>query len=263
MLWTLHPLQTQAVTYIIQRAESLVSLMYLLTLWGFIRSVEPGASKGWGVLAWVACLLGMATKEVMVTAPVMVALYDRIFVAGSWREVWARRKWFHLSLALTWLLLAWLVVGTAGRGGTAGFGGGMSPWGYALTQVGAVAHYLRLALWPQPLVFDYGKDLVAGWSDIWWQALLLFSARCSESLGGVARPGGGLARGVLLRGAGAELEFCAGRDADHERTPGLPGAGSCRHLGGRRAVCPAGAEKFCGVCRHGRRAGRRHRAAQP
>ncbi len=174
MLWTLHPLQTQAVTYIIQRAESLVSLMYLLTLWGFIRSVEPGASKGWGVLAWVACLLGMATKEVMVTAPVMVALYDRIFVAGSWREVWARRKWFHLSLALTWLLLAWLVVGTAGRGGTAGFGGGMSPWGYALTQVGAVAHYLRLALWPQPLVFDYGKDLVAGWSDIWWQALLLF-----------------------------------------------------------------------------------------
>lgn len=174
LLWTLHPLQTQAVTYIIQRAESLVSLMYLLTLWGFIRAVEPGASKGWNVFAWLACLLGMATKEVMVTAPVMVALYDRIFVAGSWREVWARRKWFHLSLTLTWLLLAWLVVGTAGRGGTAGFGGAMSPWDYALTQVGAVVHYLRLALWPHPLVFDYGKDLVAGLGDVWWQALLLF-----------------------------------------------------------------------------------------
>jgi len=105
---------------------------------------------------------------------VMVALYDRIFVAGSWREVWARRKWLHLSLALTWLLLAWLVMGTAGRGGTAGFGGGTSPWGYALTQVGAIVHYLRLSLWPQPLVFDYGKDLVSGWSDVWWQALLLF-----------------------------------------------------------------------------------------
>lgn len=173
LLWTLHPLQTQAVTYIIQRAESLVSLLYLLTLWAFIRSVEPGAAKGWSVLAWIACLLGMATKEVMVTAPVMVALYDRIFVAGSWREVWTRRKWFHLSLVLTWLLLAWLVVGTAGRGGTAGLGSVMSPWGYALTQVGAVVHYLRLSLWPQPLVFDYGKALVAGWGDVWWQALLL------------------------------------------------------------------------------------------
>ncbi len=173
LLWTLHPLQTQAVTYIVQRAESLVSLMYLLTLWCFIRSVEPGAAKRWAGLAWTACLLGMAAKEVMVTAPVMIALYDRIFVAGSWRETWARRGRFHLALAATWLLLAWLVATTGGRGGTAGFSGEMSPWGYALTQAGAVVQYLRLALWPQPLVFDYGKDLAAGWSEVWWQAIVL------------------------------------------------------------------------------------------
>ncbi len=173
LLWTLHPLQTQAVTYIVQRAESLVSLMYLLTLWCFIRSVEPGASKLWAGLAWTTCLLGMAAKEVMVTAPVMILLYDRIFVTGSWREVWVRRGRLHLALMTTWLLLAWLVATTGGRGGTAGFGGGMSPWGYALTQAGAVVHYLRLTLWPQPLVFDYGKELVSGWSEVWWQTLLL------------------------------------------------------------------------------------------
>ncbi len=175
LLWTVHPLQTQAVTYIVQRAESLVSLMYLLTFWFFVRSIEPGAPKRWAVLAWVACLLGMAAKEVMVTAPVMVALYDRIFSAGSWGEVWRRRGRFHLALAATWLLLAWLVMTTGGRGGTAGFGGEMSPWGYALTQAGAVVRYLQLALWPQPLVFDYGKDLVSGWSAVWWQMLLLAS----------------------------------------------------------------------------------------
>jgi tetratricopeptide (TPR) repeat protein len=181
LLWTLHPLQTQAVTYIVQRAESLVSLMYLLTLWCFIRAADfcllsKGSSRWnwWSVAAWFSCLLGMASKEVMVTAPVMVALYDRVFVAGSWREVWKQRGGLHLALAATWLLLAWLVIGTAGRGGTAGLGGAMSPWGYALTQVGAVVHYLRLVLWPQPLVFDYGKDLVAGWREVWWQALILF-----------------------------------------------------------------------------------------
>ena len=174
LLWTLHPLQTESVTYIIQRAESLVSLMYLLTLWAFIRSVEPGAAKGWAWFAWIACLLGMASKEVMVTAPVLIALYDRIFMAGSWREAWARRGRFHLALAATWLLLAWLVLSTGGRGGTAGFGGEISPWAYALTQIGAVMHYLRLAFWPQPLVFDYGTVLASGWGDIWWQALLLF-----------------------------------------------------------------------------------------
>jgi Flp pilus assembly protein TadD len=173
LLWTLHPLQTESVTYIIQRAESLVSLMYLLTLWCFIRSVEPGAAQGWGWRAWAACLLGMASKEVMVTAPVLVALYDRIFVAGSWREVWVRRRRFHLALAATWLPLAWLVFSTGGRGGTAGFGGEISPWSYALTQVGAVVHYLRLIVWPRPLVFDYGTVLAQGWQDVWWQALLL------------------------------------------------------------------------------------------
>lgn len=173
LLWTLHPLQTESVTYIIQRAESLVSLSYLLTLWCFLRSIEPGAAKKWAPLAWVACLLGMASKEVMVTAPLMLALFDRIFVAGSWREVWARRGRFHLALAGTWLLLAGLVLATGNRGGTAGLGAGVSPGAYALTQLGAVVHYLRLAFWPRPLVFDYGTALAGGWSDVWWQALVL------------------------------------------------------------------------------------------
>jgi len=174
LLWVLHPLQTESVTYVIQRAESLVGLMYLLTLWAFIRSAEPGAAKGWTLFAWFACLLGMLAKEVMVTAPVMVVLYDRVFVAGSWREAWVRRGRFHLALMSTWLFLAGLVLGTGGRGGTAGFGGEVSPWAYALTQIGAVAHYLRLAVWPQPLVFDYGRALAGGWGEVWGPALLLF-----------------------------------------------------------------------------------------
>ena len=39
LLWTLHPLQTEAVTYIVQRAESLMGLFYLLTLYCFIRGI--------------------------------------------------------------------------------------------------------------------------------------------------------------------------------------------------------------------------------
>jgi protein O-mannosyl-transferase len=176
-LWAVHPLQTESVTYLVQRAESLAGLMYLLTLWLFVRAVERGAGSreygAWLSLAWLGCLLGMAAKETMVTAPVMVLLYDRIFVAGSWRELWARRGRFHLALAATWLLLAALVVNTGGRGGSVGFAGGVSAGGYALTQIGAIVHYLRLAFWPQPLVLDYGTALAGGWRDVWWQALVL------------------------------------------------------------------------------------------
>ena len=43
LLWTLHPLQTEAVTYVVQRAESLMGLFYLLTLYCSIRGTEPPA----------------------------------------------------------------------------------------------------------------------------------------------------------------------------------------------------------------------------
>jgi protein O-mannosyl-transferase len=174
LLWSLHPLQTESVTYIIQRAESLVSLLYLLTLWAFIRSTDPGSSRGWPWLAFITCLLGMATKEVMVTAPVMVLCYDRIFVSESWKMVWVRHAGRHLALAATWVLLALLVGLTGSRGGTAGLGIGVSPLDYALTQITAVAHYLELAFWPHPLVFDYGQFLVTDLRSLWRPGLILF-----------------------------------------------------------------------------------------
>lgn len=173
LLWGLHPLQTEAVTYLVQRAESLAGLMYLLTLGLFARAVASEAPRRWFALTWVVCLLGMAAKETMVTAPVMVLLYDRAFVAASWREVWARRGRFHLALFATWLLLAALIVNTGARGGSVGFSGEVSMGRYALTQFGAVVHYLRLAFWPDPLVFDYGTAVAGGFGEVGWQALLL------------------------------------------------------------------------------------------
>jgi len=191
LLWTVHPLQTESVTYIIQRAESLMGLFYLLTLYGFVRGIgghdggRPSfakassfaeasadlsagekaarrASSCWFGLSWLACLFGMATKEVMVSAPLMVLLYDRTFVAGSFREAWRRRRGVHLALASTWILLGWLAIGTGSRSGTAGLGANL-PWSdYVATQAYASVRYLRLALWPHPLVFDYGTVVATG-----------------------------------------------------------------------------------------------------
>jgi tetratricopeptide (TPR) repeat protein len=161
LLWTVHPLQTESITYVIQCAESLMGLFYLLTLYCFIRGTEEAAAaRSWLPLSILCCLLGMATKEVMVTAPLMVFLYDRTFVAGGFREAWRRRWKFYLPLAGTWILLAWLVAGSGSRSGSAGFGVNISWPDYALSQIYAVVHYVRLALWPRPLVFDYGTALV-------------------------------------------------------------------------------------------------------
>ncbi len=169
-LWTLHPLQTESVTYVVQRAESLAGLLVLLTLYAFVRGATV-ARGGWLVASVAACAGAMASKEVAVAAPLLVLLYDRTFVSGTFGAAWRARRGYYLALAATWLLLLVLVLGTGGRGGTAGFGTAISPWSYALTQCRAIVHYLRLCLWPEPLVFDYGIATVRTAGEVGWQAL--------------------------------------------------------------------------------------------
>ena len=143
LIWGVHPVQTQSVTYISQRAESLMGLFYLLTLYGFIRGLEARPLL-WHTLAVSACLLGAFTKEVIVTAPLLVLLYDRAFVAGSFAEALRRRKLFYSSLAATWAVVGWMLLDVGQRG--VGFGEGVSAFNYALTQCDAVLVYLKLCL---------------------------------------------------------------------------------------------------------------------
>ena len=94
LLWVVHPLQTQAVTYVVQREESLMGLFYLLTLYGFLRAQDSRRPGWWYAASAGCCALGMGAKKVMVTAPLMVLWYDRALVAGSWREIF-RRRWIY------------------------------------------------------------------------------------------------------------------------------------------------------------------------
>jgi tetratricopeptide (TPR) repeat protein len=161
LLWTVHPLQTESVTYVVQRAESLMGLFYLFTLYAFIRATESDRPALWRTACVGSCLLGMGTKEVMVSAPLIVLLYDRTFIAGTFAEAWRRRRGLYLSLGSTWIALAALVVSTGGnRGGSVGFGTGNPWWAYSLTQFEAIDRYLLLCVWPHPLVFEYGLHWV-------------------------------------------------------------------------------------------------------
>jgi tetratricopeptide (TPR) repeat protein len=188
-LWTLHPLQTESVTYIVQRAESLCGLFYLATLYCVIRGAGTGgqppavgseparrlrfrlpisafpvpSSAFWNSLAVLSCLLGMATKEVMVTAPLMVLLYDRTFLAGTFSAA-IRRRWpLYLGLAATWGLLGYLVLSTGVLGKTAGYAApeAIGAWEYLRSQPSTILHYLRLAIWPQTLCLEWGLVPIA------------------------------------------------------------------------------------------------------
>jgi tetratricopeptide (TPR) repeat protein len=189
LLWLAHPLQTESVTYIIQRAESLAGLFYLLTLYCVIRATEktlmiddlrPGSQSAirnprsaiFFILAVLACALGMACKPTVATAPLVVFAYDRIFLAGSTAQALRRRWGLYAALASTWLLLAALIKISPPPSG-AGFGLPLTPLAYAATQCGVILHYLRLSLWPVGLCFDYQWPVADNWSAVLPGALVL------------------------------------------------------------------------------------------
>ncbi len=170
LLWLVHPLQTQAVTYIVQRAESLMALCVLFSLYAFVRSTETTsrAAGWWRILSVVACLAGVACKEVAALTPFLALLYDRTFISGSFRQS-LRANWpVYLGHIACWAPLAFLLASTGGdRGGTMGFTNGVSWEQFWLTQAKAIFIYLRLSLWPHPLVFDYGRDIPGAASTAW------------------------------------------------------------------------------------------------
>jgi Flp pilus assembly protein TadD len=177
LLWIVHPLQTESVLSVIQRTEILAGIFLLGTILSFLVGSASPRPVRWYTLGFVTCAIGMATKEIMFVTPLLVLLIDRTVVAGTFAEAWRRRRCFHLSLFAGWLVLAALLVRMGGtRGDAAGFGTGeITWWAYFLRQWDAIVTYIRLTAWPDPLIIDYGMDVITDPFQVLPQGLLLTS----------------------------------------------------------------------------------------
>jgi tetratricopeptide (TPR) repeat protein len=200
LLWALHPLQTEAVVYVTQRTELMMTFFYLATIYCSLRywsqfaralKADEGLDESvknsiyrrrtiWLVLAVVACAAGMASKEVMVSAPLMVLLFDRTFIAGSLKKA-VHRSWpLYAGLAGTWFLLLLFNIGTP-RGDSAGFSLGVSAYEWWLTQAKVLLMYLKLVVWPSPLLLHYDFPYFTTLAEAWLYVvpvLMLAAAVC-------------------------------------------------------------------------------------
>jgi len=172
-IWIAHPLNTQAVTYLSQRSESLASFFFLATIYCVIRAAQGRSGWWWGAGAILACALGMGTKEIVAVAPILAILYDRTFLAGTFKAALKLRWGIYAGMAATWILIL-LSLHTGQRETMVGYHLGISTLDYARTELNVVAHYLRLAFWPSDLVLDYYDWPIARrWSDVSWQGWLV------------------------------------------------------------------------------------------
>ncbi|MBT3295585.1 MAG: tetratricopeptide repeat protein [Verrucomicrobia bacterium] len=213
LIWLVHPLQTESVTYIVQRAESLMGMLFLLTMYCSIRGFTSDKGGRWHVAAVLACAIGMGVKQTMFSAPLLVILYDYIFtgglepgglalpakagqaaslprsagrglqgplsvararlpsVASEARRMGRARGRFYAALCSTWLIV-FGIIGLTWQESTSDFVN-ISPLRYLLTQPLVLLHYLRLAVWPSPLVLTYGWGMEDQWYRIVFPALAI------------------------------------------------------------------------------------------
>ena len=185
LVWMLHPLQTEAVDYLVQRTELMMALFYFLTLYCAIRAARSHVPDRWHAASVVCCLLGMGCKESMVTAPIVVALYDRVFLFNSTKEALRARKTLYLGLATSWLELLAL---TTSRNNTVGFSTGVSAWTYLLNQADLIVRYLRLTVWPDSLVLDYGPPRPLQLTDVLPEGVVVVALLVATAIALACRP---------------------------------------------------------------------------
>jgi tetratricopeptide (TPR) repeat protein len=168
LLWIVHPLQTESVTYIVQRCESMMGMFFLFTMYAYVRSAtSPSFGKWtWYSVAFVSYCLGLASKEVMVMVLPVLLVYDRVFLSTGWREVLRQRGWMFLAFAIP-LFAAMSILPSSVLGvpdSTAGLvNSPVTPWEYAGTQPQVILHYLRLVVFPHPQCLDYGWPVESRW----------------------------------------------------------------------------------------------------
>jgi tetratricopeptide (TPR) repeat protein len=170
-LFALHPLQTESVAYLTQRAEALASGLALLALWLLlVRDGAAGPLRRAALLAGAAAAqaLGLLAKPIAATVPAAWLLAAALLPPSgeeadpAWRRV-ARRLPAAAPLLLLSAVAAW--AGIAGAQGAvhAGFAvPNLSPAAYAATELRAVPVYLRLALWPAGQCADWSFPPSAG-----------------------------------------------------------------------------------------------------
>ena len=119
LLWAVHPLQTESVTYITQRYESMMGLFYLVAVYGLIRCGDSTHPYAWGAVTVAATLLALGSKEVAISLPIVILLYDRVLLAGAFSETWRRRWGLYFALLATWAAFAVLQLRAGPRPGPA------------------------------------------------------------------------------------------------------------------------------------------------
>lgn len=172
LIFIAHPIQTQAVTYIVSRSSVLATTFYLLALLLFMRAFMQRA-QGEGTLAqpstpylggaFIASCLAMGTKQIAATLPVMLLIYDYYFISkGNLKTLKSHYK-SHLFIFSTIAIVIYLSLSGLTEYISFDYAQGVpmpqtepvTSFQYFLTQLHVIPYYIKLLFIPTNLNLDY------------------------------------------------------------------------------------------------------------
>ena len=108
LIWLVHPIQTQSVTYIVQRMNSMAAMFYLLSIFLYTKA-RLAELKVKRILLFTGCiftgLLAIGSKEIAATLPFFIFLYEWYFFQDL-NYIWIRRRFFIIGGLLVFLAIA-------------------------------------------------------------------------------------------------------------------------------------------------------------
>ena len=168
LLWLVHPIQTQSVSYIIQRMNSMAAMFYILSMLLYVKFRLAPDKKNKSLLlsgCVLAGLLSLGTKEIAATLPFFIFLYEWVFfqnLSGQWLN---RRAPVLAALGAFVMVLAFIYLGSNPLDGIKMDYGAreFTPGLRLLTELRVVVFYFSLLLWPHPqrlnLTHDFSLSL--------------------------------------------------------------------------------------------------------
>jgi protein O-mannosyl-transferase len=174
--FAIHPLQTESVSYVAGRSESLAALFLLLAYVVFLYRRKDAISWWEAFLVLIFFAAAVKTKENAVALAPILVLTD-LFWPEAFSLRGLRRNWRLYGLMIPGAIFAAIAVfRMLASAGTAGFSVATFKWyQYAFTEARAIFTYIRMAIWPSDLSLDHDFDssyTILGHGAIFWIILL-------------------------------------------------------------------------------------------
>jgi len=158
LLFLIHPIATETVTYISGRASGLMAFFYLLALYLYIRASQHpnGSSRLYLSGAVASFLLSIGSKETAVTFPIMLLLWDGLIRGKRGSDIRAALISNHSPFWIVLLLAAAWAWSHPHYTALVQFSLNIRPWSdHLLSELHAVAYALWLLFSPWNQNFDH------------------------------------------------------------------------------------------------------------